>query len=85
MSQRIDDVNSMGRDGLVNWLLGEPGELPAELRLAARAAFETATDAELRDLAGCVLGGGEPAELPERLGELSGRRRLAREARHLRG
>ena len=74
----------MSRDEMIRWLLGEPGELPAELRVAARAAFATATDAELRELVDCVLRGEEADGRAEQLGELSGRRRLARESGHLR-
>ena len=37
----------MGRDEMIRELVGEPGELPAELRGAARAAFATVTDTEL--------------------------------------
>lgn len=78
----------MSRDELIDWLLGAPGEVPAELRAAARSAFATATDGELQELAECMeraASGENTDSRAERLGELSGRRRLALEFRRLRG
>ena len=77
------ELAAMSRTELIEFVLGERGELSDELRWALRQAFRRATTEELRELADCVIRnahGEDVDDRAEQLGARSGERaRRARE------
>ena len=76
MTQQL--LDSLSRAGLIEWLLDD--SLPRDLKVLARAAFQTSSTDEIRELAGLVLAAERGENVDERagqLGEASGDRALA--------